>query len=79
MLFTPTAMVIAQAILITPIIAALSRQVVADAWGEYREQLRSLGETQARRRVDAALGPALLAGHASCSPDSGAPPRKSAR
>jgi tungstate transport system permease protein len=44
-LFTPTAMVIAQAILITPTIAALSQQVVADAWQEYREQLRSLGET----------------------------------
>ena len=45
-LFTPTAMVIAQTILITPTIAALSRQVVADAWQEYREQLRSLGETR---------------------------------
>jgi tungstate transport system permease protein len=44
LLFTPTAMVIAQAILITPIIAALSRQVVEDAWIEYREQLRSLGQ-----------------------------------
>ncbi len=44
-LFTPTAMVCAQAILITPTIAALSRQVVADSWHEYREQLRSLGET----------------------------------
>jgi tungstate transport system permease protein len=44
LLFTPTAMVIAQAILVTPIIAALSRQVVEDAWLEYREQLRSLGE-----------------------------------
>ena len=42
-LFTPTAMVIAQAILITPIVAALSRQVIEDAWQEYREQLRSLG------------------------------------
>jgi tungstate transport system permease protein len=46
LLFTPTAMVIAQAILITPIIAALSRQVVEDAWVEYREQLRSMGETK---------------------------------
>ena len=46
LLFTPTAMVIAQAILITPIIAALSRQVIEDAWGEYREQLRSLGESK---------------------------------
>ncbi len=46
LLFTPSAMVIAQAILITPIIAALTRQVVEDAWIEYREQLRSLGETR---------------------------------
>jgi tungstate transport system permease protein len=46
LLFTPAAMVIAQAILITPIIAALTRQVVEDAWLEYREQLRSLGETR---------------------------------
>jgi tungstate transport system permease protein len=46
LLFTPTAMVIAQAILITPIIAGLARQVIEDAWGEYREQLRSLGETK---------------------------------
>ena len=45
-LFTPAAMVIAQTILITPTIAALSRQIVADAWQEYREQLRSLGETR---------------------------------
>jgi tungstate transport system permease protein len=42
-LFTPTAMVIAQVILITPIIAALSRQAIEDAWNEYREQFRSLG------------------------------------
>ena len=45
LLFTPTAMVIAQATLIAPIVAALSRQVVEDAWQEYREQLRSLGES----------------------------------
>jgi len=45
-LFTPTAMVIAQSILITPTLAALSRQVVEDGWHEYREQLRSLGETK---------------------------------
>ncbi len=43
LLFTPTAMVIAQAVLITPIIAALSRQVIEDAWREYEEQLHSLG------------------------------------
>ena len=42
-LFTPSAMVIAQTVLILPIIAALSRQAVEDAWREYEEQLRSLG------------------------------------
>jgi tungstate transport system permease protein len=45
-LFTPTAMVIAQTILITPTIMALSQQVVGDTWHEYREQLRSLGESK---------------------------------
>jgi len=43
LLFTPTAMVIAQTVLVLPIIAALTRQSVEDAWQEYREQLRSLG------------------------------------
>src|ERR671931_542909 len=43
LLFTPGAMVIAQTVLILPIIAALSRQALEDAWREYEEQLRSLG------------------------------------
>jgi tungstate transport system permease protein len=43
LLFTPTAMIIAQVILVTPIIAALTRQVIEDLWNEYEEQLRSLG------------------------------------
>jgi tungstate transport system permease protein len=43
LLFTPGAMVIAQTILITPIIAGLARQTLEDAWHEYAEQLRSLG------------------------------------
>jgi tungstate transport system permease protein len=51
LLFTPTAMVVAQAVLVTPIVAALTRQVVEDAWSEYREQLTSLGA----RTLDAAL------------------------
>lgn len=50
-LFTPAAMIIAQAILIMPIIAALSRQTMEDAWREYEEQLLSLGA----RRLTAAL------------------------
>ena len=43
LLFTPSAMIIAQVILVTPIIAALARQVIEDLWTEYEEQLRSLG------------------------------------
>ena len=50
-LFTPSAMVAAQTILILPIIAALSRQAIEDAWREYEEQLRSLGAG----RMNAAL------------------------
>jgi len=43
LLFTPQAMVIAQTVRVLPIIAALARQSVEDAWREYEEQLRSLG------------------------------------
>jgi tungstate transport system permease protein len=39
-------MIVAQTTLIVPIVAALSRQVIEDAWQEYREQLRSLGASQ---------------------------------
>ncbi|WP_255731289.1 ABC transporter permease [Phaeobacter sp. B1627] len=42
LLYTPTAMIIAQTILIAPIIAALSRQVLEDLHMEYAEQFRSL-------------------------------------
>ena len=48
LLFTPPAMVIAQVLLITPIVAALSRQIIEDAWREYEEQLTSLGVSRAR-------------------------------
>ncbi len=43
LLYTPAAMIVAQCLLIAPIIAALTRQVVEDLWAEYEEQLRSLG------------------------------------
>jgi len=43
LLFTPTAMVLAQCLLVTPIIAAFTRQTVADLHEEYAEQLHSLG------------------------------------
>lgn len=42
LLYTPTAMIIAQTLLITPIIAALSRQVIEETFLEYREQFDSL-------------------------------------
>jgi tungstate transport system permease protein len=42
LLFTPLAMVIAQAILVTPIIAALTRQTIEDLWLEYRDELAAM-------------------------------------
>ena len=43
LLYTPTAMIIAQVILVTPVVAALTRQVVEDLHLEYDEALKSLG------------------------------------
>jgi tungstate transport system permease protein len=43
LLYTPTAMVVAQTVLVTPIVAALTRQAIEDLDAEYAEQLRSLG------------------------------------
>jgi tungstate transport system permease protein len=43
LLYTPSAMIIAQTVLVTPIVAALTRQVIEDLREEYDEQLRSLG------------------------------------
>jgi tungstate transport system permease protein len=48
LLFSVPAMIIAQCLLVTPIIAALSRQMVEDLWEEYEEQLRSLGSSTLR-------------------------------
>lgn len=47
-LFTPPAIIIAQSLLVLPIVAALARQFVEDAWREYREQLTSLGVSRLR-------------------------------
>ena len=43
LLYTPGAMIIAQTILVTPIVAALVRQTIKDLNGEYDEQLRAFG------------------------------------
>lgn len=42
LLFTPAAMIVAQTVLILPIVAALARQTIQDLHGEYAEQLASL-------------------------------------
>jgi tungstate transport system permease protein len=49
LLFTPQAMVIAQAILVTPIIAALTRQTVEDLWVEYQAELTAMNVGPLRR------------------------------
>ena len=78
LLFTPQAMVIAQTILILPIIAALARQAVEDAWREYEEQLRSLGVDGARAALTVlwdirfSLLTAVLAGLGRASAEVGA-------
>jgi len=77
-LFTPQAMVIAQAILVTPIIAALSRQTIEDLWLEYRDELTALQLGPLRRVAtlvwDArfSLITALLAGFGRAAAEVGA-------
>jgi tungstate transport system permease protein len=77
-LFTPGAMVIAQVVLVLPILAALSRQKVEEMLGEYREQFVSLGMSRARMMPtllwDArfALLTVLLAGFGRASAEVGA-------
>jgi tungstate transport system permease protein len=51
LLFTPAAMVIAQTILVAPIIAALTRQTVEDLWAEYRDELAAMNVGPFRRVV----------------------------
>jgi tungstate transport system permease protein len=54
LLFTPTAMIVAQTLLILPIIAALTRQIIEDAWQEYAEQFTSLRASR-RQSIKALL------------------------
>lgn len=49
LLFTPTAMVITQTLLVLPIIAALTRQTVEDLWVEYRDEFAAMGVGPLRR------------------------------
>jgi len=78
LLFTPQAMVIAQTVLVTPIIAALSRQTIEDLWVEYRDELAAMNVGPLRRTAtliwDArfSLVTALLAGFGRAAAEVGA-------
>ena len=51
LLFTPTAMIIAQIILVLPIIVSLSRETIETLWQEYHEALRSLGASHSQALI----------------------------
>ncbi len=78
LLFTPQAMVIAQTVLVAPIIAALTRQTVEDLWVEYRNELAAMDVGPLRRVAtlvwDArfSLVTALLAGFGRAAAEVGA-------
>lgn len=78
LLFTPQAMVVAQTILVAPIIAALSRQTIEDLWTEYRDEFAAMNIGPVRRVItliwDArfSLVTALLAGFGRAAAEVGA-------
>jgi tungstate transport system permease protein len=78
LLFTPQAMVIAQAVLVTPIVAALTRQTIEDLWSEYREELTAMNISATRRVATLiwdgrfSLVTALLAGFGRAAAEVGA-------
>src|SRR6185437_5797038 len=78
LLFTPQAMIIAQTVMVAPIMAALSRQTVEDLWAEYREELTAMNVGPLRRIAtlifDArfSLVTALLAGFGRAAAEVGA-------
>ncbi|MBS0420231.1 MAG: ABC transporter permease [Proteobacteria bacterium] len=78
LLFTPTAMIVAQTILVAPIIAALTRQIIEDLWTEYREEFAAM-QVEPLQRVFAlirdarfSLVTALLAGFGRAAAEVGA-------
>jgi tungstate transport system permease protein len=78
LLFTPQAMVIAQTVLVAPIIAALTRQTVEDLWVEYRDELAAMNVGPLRRAATLiwdgrfSLVTALLAGFGRAAAEVGA-------
>jgi tungstate transport system permease protein len=78
LLFTPTAMVMAQTLLVLPIVVSLTRATLEELWSEYRDHLTSLGLT-GRRAIPTllwdgrfALATGLLAGFGRASAEVGA-------
>lgn len=49
LLFTPTAMIIAQVLIVTPLIASISHQTIRDLWADYHDLLISLNATRGQR------------------------------
>jgi tungstate transport system permease protein len=78
LLFTPQAMIVAQTVLIAPIIAALTRQTVEDLWSEYRDELAAMDVGPLRRIATLiwdgrfSLVTALLAGFGRAAAEVGA-------
>jgi tungstate transport system permease protein len=78
LLFTPTAMIIAQTILVAPIIAALARQTIEDLYAEYRDELDAMNVGPLQRIVTLvrdgrySLVTALLAGFGRAAAEVGA-------
>jgi tungstate transport system permease protein len=78
LLFTPQAMIVAQTILVAPIIAALTRQTIEDLWVEYRDELSAMNVGPCSRIAtllwDArfSLTTALLAGFGRAAAEVGA-------
>src|SRR3954465_1871435 len=78
LLFTPAAMIVAQTILVTPIIAALARQTIEDLWTEYRDELNAMNVGPLARVVTLiwdgrfSLVVALLAGFGRAAAEVGA-------
>lgn len=77
-LFTPAAMIVAQTILVAPIVAALTRQTIEDLWAEYRDELAAMNVGPLQRIAtlvhDArySLVTALLAGFGRAAAEVGA-------
>jgi tungstate transport system permease protein len=78
LLFTPQAMVVAQTILVAPILAALARQTIEDLWAEYRDEFAALNIGPVQRIVTLiwdgrfSLVTALLAGFGRAAAEVGA-------